>query len=147
LKVLAAGSFNLVRPTCNPKGLAKLEHLSFGGGFANKGLQLLFPLLKLKSLYVQVCVHVRVQTHHAWLETSSAVVQAGSLQRLLLPCWASQSSRPSGGALHQGACIHANICRATWTTWTSVAEHLPCRFARLSMSLCCRALTLSRTAS
>ncbi|WIA08666.1 hypothetical protein OEZ85_008093 [Tetradesmus obliquus] len=53
LKVLAAGSFNLVRPACNPKGLAKLEHLSFGGGFANKGLHLLFPLLKLKSLYVQ----------------------------------------------------------------------------------------------
>lgn len=54
LRVLAAGSFNLVRPACNPKGLAKLEHLSFGGGFANKGLHLLFPLLKLKSLYVQV---------------------------------------------------------------------------------------------
>ncbi|KAF6259488.1 hypothetical protein COO60DRAFT_1638311 [Scenedesmus sp. NREL 46B-D3] len=53
LKVLAAGSFNLVRPACNPKGLAKLEHLSFGGGFANKGLHLLFPLLRLKSLYVQ----------------------------------------------------------------------------------------------
>lgn len=51
--MLAAGSFNLVRPACNPKGLAKLEHLSFGGGFANKGLHLLFPLLKLKSLYVQ----------------------------------------------------------------------------------------------
>eukprot|EP00775_Hariotina_reticulata_P004093 gene4093-4340_t len=54
VKVLAVGSFNLVRPNlCNPKGLQKLEHLSFGGGFANKGLHLLFPLLNLKSLYVQ----------------------------------------------------------------------------------------------
>jgi hypothetical protein len=61
VKVLAVGSFNLVRPNlCNPKGLQKLEHLSFGGGFANKGLHLLFPLLNLKSLYVQVgynCKH------------------------------------------------------------------------------------------
>jgi len=55
LKILAVGSFNLVRPNlCNPKGLQKVEHLSFGGGFANKGLHLLFPLLNLKSLYVQV---------------------------------------------------------------------------------------------
>jgi hypothetical protein len=67
LKVLAAGSFNLVRPACNPKGLAKLEHLSFGGGFANKGLHLLFPLLKLKSLYVQVCLLL------CWIVTHAAL--------------------------------------------------------------------------
>ncbi|KAF8072681.1 FBXL14 [Scenedesmus sp. PABB004] len=53
LRVLSAGSFNLVRPRANPRGLQKLEHLSFGGGFANKGLALLFPLLRLRSLHVQ----------------------------------------------------------------------------------------------
>eukprot|EP00879_Flechtneria_rotunda_P008680 GHRR01009093.1.p1 GENE.GHRR01009093.1~~GHRR01009093.1.p1 ORF type:complete len:389 (+),score=107.10 GHRR01009093.1:221-1387(+) len=56
LKVLNAGSFNLVRPNMgnNPKGLQKLEHLSFGGGFAHIGLHLLFPLLRLKSLHIHV---------------------------------------------------------------------------------------------
>ncbi len=53
LRRLSAGSFNLKRLL--PRGaFPALEHLSFGGGFANKGLQLLFPLPALRSLHVQV---------------------------------------------------------------------------------------------
>jgi hypothetical protein len=54
LRVLTVGSFNLVRPVLSRKDLRRLEHLSFGGGFANKGLNLLFPLLDLKSLHITV---------------------------------------------------------------------------------------------
>jgi hypothetical protein len=52
--VLTVGSFNLVRPVLSRKDLRRLEHLSFGGGFANKGLNLLFPLLDLRSLHIMV---------------------------------------------------------------------------------------------
>jgi hypothetical protein len=54
LRVLTVGSFNLVRPLLGRQDLKRLEHLSFGGGFANKGLHLLFPLLELKSLHITV---------------------------------------------------------------------------------------------
>jgi hypothetical protein len=54
LRVLTVGSFNLVRPVLGRQDLSRLEHLSFGGGFANKGLHLLFPLLDLKSLHITV---------------------------------------------------------------------------------------------
>jgi hypothetical protein len=54
LRVLTVGSFNLVRPVLSRKDLRRLEHLSFGGGFANKGLNLLFPLLDLRSLHIMV---------------------------------------------------------------------------------------------
>lgn len=54
LRELTVGSFNLVGPLLGRRDLRRLEHLSFGGGFANKGLHLLFPLLDLKSLHVTV---------------------------------------------------------------------------------------------
>lgn len=47
---LSAGSFNLTRPP--PAGFgARLERLSFGGGSANKGLEMLFPLPALRSVH------------------------------------------------------------------------------------------------
>ena len=52
--MLTVGSFNLVRPPLAKADLRRLEHLSFGGGFANKGLHLLFPLLNLRSLHITV---------------------------------------------------------------------------------------------
>lgn len=65
LRHLAAGSFNLMSKA--PRGFQSLESLSFGGGFANKGLHLLFPLPRLVSLNVQVCIDaltaVSVQGH------------------------------------------------------------------------------------
>lgn len=56
LRVLTVGSFNLVHPLPGRQDLKRLEHLSFGGGFANKGLHLLFPLLDLRSLHITVGV-------------------------------------------------------------------------------------------
>ncbi|KIZ06726.1 hypothetical protein MNEG_1222 [Monoraphidium neglectum] len=50
LRSLTAGSFNLTRKP--PPGFgASLERLTFGGGFANKNLDLLFPLPRLRSLH------------------------------------------------------------------------------------------------
>jgi len=52
---LAAGSFYLER-RASGGGFARLQHLSFGGSYQNKGLDLLFPLPALRSLHVQVPV-------------------------------------------------------------------------------------------
>jgi hypothetical protein len=53
LRSLTAGSFNLTRKP--PPGFgASLERLTFGGGFANKNLDLLFPLPRLRSLHATV---------------------------------------------------------------------------------------------
>jgi hypothetical protein len=52
LEYLSAGSFNLTGLPPRAFG-ARLSHLSFGGGFACKGLRFLFPLPKLASLHVQ----------------------------------------------------------------------------------------------
>ena len=57
LRHLRAGSFNLLVGVEGPRGrrgLPHLQHLSFGGSFANKGLHLLFPMPTLTSLHVQV---------------------------------------------------------------------------------------------
>jgi hypothetical protein len=64
LRGLTVGSFNLVRPVLGRQDLRRLEHLSFGGGFANKGLHLLFPLLDLKSLHITVRL---LDRHHSLL--------------------------------------------------------------------------------
>ncbi|KAI8471213.1 MAG: hypothetical protein J3K34DRAFT_520708 [Monoraphidium minutum] len=50
LRSLTAGSFNLSRKPPRAFG-ASLQRLTFGGGFANKGLDLLFPLPRLTSLH------------------------------------------------------------------------------------------------
>jgi hypothetical protein len=65
LRVLTVGSFNLVRPLLGRQDLRCLEHLSFGAGFANKGLHLLFPLLDLKSLHITVRTRCK-QTNLGW---------------------------------------------------------------------------------
>jgi hypothetical protein len=52
LEYLSAGSFNLSGLPPRAFG-ARLTHLSFGGGFACKGLRFLFPLPRLASLHVQ----------------------------------------------------------------------------------------------
>lgn len=91
LKILAVGSFNLARPPhqmANPKGLQKLEHLSFGGCFASKGLHVLFPLLKLRSLSIQgidsvtdcVMRHIstsQTQLQHLFLRSGYSLTKEG----------------------------------------------------------------------
>lgn len=65
---LLAGSFNLFRP--HGVGFHHLKHLHFGGIFANRGLDKLFPLPVLETLYIQgidavtdaVMLHVSSQT-------------------------------------------------------------------------------------
>lgn len=90
LRELTVGSFNLVGPLLGRRDLRRLEHLSFGGGFANKGLHLLFPLLDLKSLHVTVSAAVHF------------VVRCGAVG-----CGISCTS-PSASALQHGACCMLN---------------------------------------
>jgi hypothetical protein len=83
LRGLTVGSFNLVRPVLGRQDLRLLEHLSFGGGFANKGLHLLFPLLDLRSLHITV----RLGTVGTWGTSSRCFVLSSTCHKQQLCCW------------------------------------------------------------
>lgn len=130
LRQLSAGSFNLKRLL--PRGgFPALEHLSFGGGFANKGLQLLFPLPALKSLHVQ---GIDAVTDSVMKTVSSQT----SLERLALRSGYSltEDGLQTLSGLGNLAVLSVSACPAITQTCLGAFTNAHRRLSRLLVGVC-----------